>query len=72
MGKHQYRGGALRDFKHSQSSEVIGIERLENRIVKVDARGTVNKYLNFGHQNASVSFRQTKAFSVEIAHNRFH
>jgi hypothetical protein len=62
----------LRDFKHSQSAEVIGIERLENRIVKVDARGTVNEYLNFGHQNASVSFRQTKAFFVEIAHNRFH
>lgn len=72
MGKHQYWGGALRDLKHSQSAEVIGIKRLKNRIVKVDARGTINKYLYFGHQNASVSFRQTKAFFLEIAHNRFH
>lgn len=72
MGKNQYRRGALRNFKHSQSAKVIGIERLVQRIVEVNTRRTVNEYLHFGHQNVTVSFRQTKAFFVEIADNRFH
>jgi hypothetical protein len=46
MGKNQYRRGALRNFKHSQSAKVIGIDPVQVQRFDQDVDTVVHKHSN--------------------------